>query len=190
MVQTMTVEVKADQEFEFLARKFHRETGMEIYSKDQKWTALWKLIHGFLTIITIGKMRRFYTGFITTSGNKVFFPAGWDRTKVDHHDCQVLRHENKHIKQMLKCGLGNIHLGSVVFTLLYLFFPLPIGFAWFRYKMERDAYLVSYFANKEYGLSTEGLITRYADLLSGPSYFWTWANRDAIVSWFSENIHK
>lgn len=160
--------------------------GMRITSKDKELKWLWKFIHAFLYIVTLGKQDRFYEGFTTTLGKVVYFPAGWTYEKATLLDCVTLRHEGRgHIKQYLKCGLGNAILGTIVMGFLYLFVPLPVCFAWFRYYFEREAYRISYLTKLELGLNPD--IKWYVELLSGSSYFWAWISKKQVRAWFEKN---
>lgn len=163
----------------------HKACGMRVTSKDKELTWLWLAIDKLLRFITFKKMDTFYTGFTTTLGRTVYFPAGWSIENAQVHSCITLRHEACHIKQNLKCGLGSIQLGTVVMGLLYLLFPLPVYFAWFRYKFEREAYRVSYYTAMELGLKPN--IEFYIGLLTGPEYFWTWYSRKQVRAWFRRN---
>jgi len=157
--------------------------GIKIASKNEKLTRLWKLIHVLLRVITFGKNDNFYTGTTTTLGRTVYFPAGWTVDTVRLYDCITLKHEATHIRQNLKFGFGNIWLGTTLMAIAYLLLPLPIFFAWFRYKLERDAYWESYKAAMELGLTPN--TDYYVDLLTGPSYFWAWWSKKQIQTWFS-----
>lgn len=71
--------------------------------------------------------------------------------------------------------------------LLFLLVPLPIGFAWFRYKFEREAYKTSYYSALALGLKPN--LDRYVEQLTGPAYFWTWILKKQVKSWFYANCH-
>jgi len=154
------------------------EYGVELHTKDRKWTTLWKFIHGFLRLVSGGKLDTFYDGYITTVGNKIFFYAGWERHRVSPIDYVILCHELKHVEQFDKYTTG-------LMALLYLLFPLPIGLAYFRYLFERDAYLESYRASLEVNLVPN--VSHYIDALTGSAYLWAWPFRKYVRRWFYEN---
>ena len=154
------------------------EYGVELYTKDKKWTKLWKFLHGFLRLISGGKLDTFYDGYVTTVGNKIFFYAGWERHRVSPIDYVILCHELKHVKQADKYT-------TVLMAILYLFVFFPIGLAYFRYAMEREAYLESCRASLEVNL--EPNVKHYIDALSGSGYFWAWPFRKSVRKWFYEN---
>lgn len=164
--------------------KLRKELGISVYSKDQKWMRLWSFIDWFLRIISFGKMKTFKTSYTTTIGKKIFFPEGWSTKTADEQSYEILRHEAKHVRDFLALGGGNEHLGILVMGFLYLFVPLPIGLAWFRYKFEREAYVESYYAARRAGYIPD--TERYVNLLTGPSYLWTWYSKKQVRNYFKK----
>jgi hypothetical protein len=165
--------------------RLNRELGLTTYAKDVKWKRLWKTIHLVLKVLSFGKLNTFYTGYTITIGNKVFFPAGWSIKEAEATDYVTLRHEAKHIRDNIRLGIGNATLGTLIMGFLYLFIPFPIGFAWFRYKFEREAYAESYYACKRAGFVPD--IKQYVELLSGPQYLWTWCRKKDVLRWFEQS---
>ena len=166
--------------------ELHKELNIEVYAKDQKYADMWYLIGRFLTFISFGKMSTFYTNFTTTLGRGIYFSAGWRIEDADDGDYEVLRHEAKHVRQFIKLGLGSAKLGILVMGFLYLFVFLPAGLAWFRYKLEREAYLESCYARIDLGLNPN--IDHCVELLSGPAYLWAWPFPKKIRRWFKDNL--
>ncbi len=162
-----------------------KECGMRVTSKDKEFKWVWLAIHWFFMLVTFGKQNKFYNGFITTIGRTVYFPEGWTINNARIFDCITLRHEAYHIKVNIKWGFGNATLGTILAGIAYLFLPLPIGFAWFRYKMEREAYRISYYTAIKLGLqpNTES----YVELLTGPKYLWAWYSKRQVRAWFRNN---
>lgn len=154
----------------------HRLHGLQVYAKDQKWTWLWRMIDALLNTFTGGKMNTFFTGYVTTVGHRVFFPAGWNSGAASRNDYIVLCHEIKHVEQFGKYGV-------VLMALLYLLFPLPVGLAYFRYRFEREAYVAGYraAAGVGVGLNVDDFIAQ----LSGPAYFWAWPFKKNMKAWFA-----
>ena len=73
--------------------------------------------------------------YITTIGDTVYYP---DHIKFDVNSKyfqQLLDHELVHVKQYEKYGV----LG---FLLLYALIPFPVLFSYFRWKFEREAYMI------------------------------------------------
>lgn len=69
--------------------------------------------------------------FWTTIGSTIYYPDNLDPNKFP----EVIEHEKTHIAQYKK-------LTAPLFLFLYVLIPLPIFFAYFRWKFEREAYLV------------------------------------------------
>ena len=68
-----------------------------------------------------------------TIGNTIYYPDSVENPTDEH---ALIRHELVHVQQYEKYG-------TLLFIFLYLFVPLPIGFAYFRWYFEREAYLVN-----------------------------------------------
>ena len=162
-----------------------KKTGMRVTSKDQELRWLWKTVDLILRLLTFGKQNRFYTNYTTTLFKTVYFPAGWSIDKAQLFDCITLRHENCHIQQNKSWGLGNVWIGTILMGFAYLFLPFPFLFAWFRYKMEREAYRISYYTAIELKLNPN--LEHYVNLLTGPEYFWTWYSKKQVRAWFRRN---
>lgn len=131
--------------------------------RPKKGSKLMKLIHWFLLIITFGQMKTFMS-FITTIGYVVYVPEHWE-TKSGYARATVLVHEGRHMHQK------DHHF---MFSLRYLFWPLPFGYANFRLEMEADAYAEGIvFSHREFGTRLYGQrLERACQALSGPEYFW------------------
>ena len=85
---------------------------------------------------------RFCTHMATTIGPVVAVPDAWiGRLFVDHRI--MLKHEAVHIEQYRRLGLGNEWLGILPMMVVYLLSPLPVGFSWGRWLLEREAYVVT-----------------------------------------------
>jgi hypothetical protein len=108
----------------------------------------------------------------TTIGNTIYYPD-YIKDPFDpiHEDTRA--HEQVHIKQQSKMPL-------VLWLALYCLFPLPVGFAWFRWKMEREAYLVN-IINHRYDVNSV-VNTLW-------SYGWIWPKR-MMRTWFKRNCQK
>ena len=93
---------------------------------------LMKAIDIFLKVITFGRMKRFMIRFTTTVGCTVYVTEKWSESTTISRII-TLRHERVHMRQRKKYG-------SFLFTFLYLFFPFPVLFAYYRRKFEMEAY--------------------------------------------------
>ena len=158
--------------------------GVQVISK-RKYYTFWKTLSVLLKILSFGKMTTFMTHYTTTIGPIIAFPVNWNPNKINKYLYVTLRHELKHVEQYAHAGAGNVWLGTLLAGFAYLFLPFPIFFAWFRYKMEREAYLESYRAAKECGYVPN--VKHYIDVLTGSDYLWTWIFKDSVTKWFNKN---
>jgi hypothetical protein len=78
--------------------------------------------------------------------NTIALPVSmWDMRETEPISFyEIIKHELTHIEQFKRLGFGNVYLGSIVQGFLYVFIPLPMGFAKFRYKFESEAYINSF----------------------------------------------
>ena len=163
------------------------DKGVSIFSKSDHWTSLWRFIHWFLKIITFNQMTNFYTSFTTTIGKNIAFHSGWSPISVGARDYVILCHEEKHVEQYIKFGLGNVKLGVVVMGFLYLFVFIPVVGAWFRYYFEREAYLAGIRAWQRLGKDPD--IELYVDVLTGPNYVWAWPFKKSVRKYFKKHLY-
>jgi len=187
MVQELTTKYEVQAEFEATLIRLKNELNIKIYSKSRSNPVFWKIINYLLLVLSFGKLHGFLTNYTTTLGRSIYFPAGWDISKATLYDIVILEHEAMHVRQYIKWSLGLPGLGLLIYGFLYLCVPLPIGFAWFRYKFERSAYLTSYHTLKRLNINTS--TDRYVDLLTGPQYLWTWLFKKQVKKWFDKNTH-
>jgi len=149
---------------------------------------LMKAINAFLLVITFWQMKAFMTRFITTVGTTVYVPDDWnEQTEIDR--MIVLRHERVHMRQKQKYGM-------FLFSLLYLFIPLPGAFAYYRRKFEQEAYeesmwaLVDLTPNGLDILATESYREQMVHHFTSSEYFWTWLGREELEDWYDETHKK
>lgn len=128
---------------------------------------------------------RFMTHYWTTIGQTIYVPTRVERFdegsrvrwEVDHRE--VLSHEDDHRAFFATFGVP-------LTAFLYLLFPLPIGFAWGRWVVERRAFLI----NARSRPPEERM--RYVDEhvlpnLCGSAYLWTWP-RSWAREWFAARV--
>lgn len=159
--------------YEALARDKNKDAILT--TKDHwLWSALWWLgVVLTLGLFAVGISRkRFLTEFATTIGPVQGYPKEWPSL-----DQVVVIHECEHVRQMQLCGFGNAWVGLLLYTLLYILLPVPLGFAWFRYYFERRADEVAWKWAFEMGTMNLSEIlaqsARRAKMVSGGSYFWS-----------------
>lgn len=139
----------------------------------------------FLKVITFWKMTEYMTGFITTIGNTVYVPADWHQYPETSR-MTVLRHERVHMRQARRYG-------RLLFSLMYLFLPLPGGAAYFRMKLECEAYEESLAAMVEYyGVDALGPVTKERVLqhFMSAEYFWMWPFRRYLSRWYDRTAAR
>lgn len=82
----------------------------------------------------------------------------------------------------------------LLFSLLYLFLPIPILFSYFRMKFEKEAYEETIRAQKEYygveflrmASTRQAMVSRF----TGPSYLWMWVLKSSIEKWYDGRVEK
>lgn len=171
----------ANERFNHLASYFETTKGIHVTSKDTNHRA-WKLLNLLWQGITFGHGKNLLKNYTTTVATTIYFPVGWKAENANDSDYVTLCHELKHVEQYRTLGFGCATLGFIIFLILYLLLPLPIGLAWFRYSFERAAYLESYDAAKRLGFQPK--IDYYVKLLTGPDYFWAWPFKFLVKRWF------
>lgn len=177
--------------------------GTKIEIKDG-W--FWKLLGFLVKVFTFGSNKLFMTNYITTIGNRIAMPVSiWDMRNTDPVSFyQVLCHELTHVKQFHDYGLGNVWLGAIVQSFLYLLLPLPMGFAYFRYKFESEAYvegfkavwrwfLQSGEATKIEDFRSECVQNTYNHLTSGDygytmAFCKSWVNKDLVKRFYAVKL--
>lgn len=143
----------------------YRELGTSVTTKayDRRF---WKVLDTLLRIVTFGKYKNFMKG-TTTIGKWIAFGEDTDLYNPTFSDLCILVHEKRHVIQYDKMGF--------FMPLLYLFFPLPIGLAYFRYKFEVEAYKDEMDFAQKHGVSMDP--AHFIDALSGPAYVWAWPRK-------------
>jgi hypothetical protein len=144
----------------------YRRLGTHVITK-AKYRRFWKMLDILLRIVSFGKMTTFMQ-CTTTIGRLVAFPEGTDLYHATKRDLLVLMHERRHVLQFDKYGL-------LLMSLLYLFVPLPIGLAYFRYKFEMEAYRDEYRYAQANGWDVDP--DWFLQNLCGAPYLWAWPKR-------------
>ncbi len=142
-----------------------------------------------LKLITFWQMRAFMLDVVTTVGNTVYVPTGW-ATRSDVSKMITLRHERVHMRQRAQYG-------SVMFTFLYLLFPFPIFFAYYRRKFEMEAYAESMRSVLELLPQTGRVILTSSVYREGilrhfttSDYFWMWPFKASVAAWYDATLLK
>jgi len=153
--------------------------------KNKEESRLMKVCDFCLKLITFWQMKTFMTEFFTTIGYTIYVPSKrW--TEMDPPSkASLLRHERVHMRQRKKYGM-------VLFAFLFLFFPVPTIWAYYRKKFEQEAYEESIRAWYEYyGLSyvQHSKTRRYTiNHFTSAEYFWMWPWRGGLESWYDDLV--
>jgi hypothetical protein len=153
----------------------------------------WVAIHYAVMILTFGSNRTFLNGYYTTLGNVVGVPKSYYENSIRWPlgVAETIEHENVHITQAKKWGLGNVWLGYIPYGICYLLLPLPLFFAYFRYRFEREAYAhgINFYLQFYPNARDRRIYEAVAQLTSG-AYGWTWIMKRQVKKWFKENINE
>ena len=126
----------------------------------------------------------FINKYWTTVGKTIYFPS-YVLDPWEYPD--VIRHEYVHLLQ-LDSTLG-FRLPSTVWAFLYIFFPIPFLFSYFRWKSEREAYLVSLLLLKRSGASMNLIVLKAECVvqLLWSSYGYCWP-QFLMREWFAQAL--
>lgn len=144
--------------------------GVSVRYKREFW--LMRLIGFFF-----GKWFR-ESAWTTISTKTIWAPSGADLTRLDRHET-VIRHELVHVRQMRWFPWPL----RWVWHLSYLLLPVPFGFAWFRWRWEREAYMVQL-------CEGERTVNDVVDVLCGWKYGLTWPKPWARKWFIRESCDK
>lgn len=139
-----------------------------------------------LLVLSCGLTSGFMTRFVTTIGYTVFVPEGWaDRDYLEK--AKTIRHERVHMRQRKR-------MGSLRYSLTYLFWPLPVVFAAGRRDLEQEAYAETLRAEVEYygpsALKDQELRAKIIKHFMSAQYFWMWPFRKSIEAWYDALVLK
>lgn len=164
--------------------------GVKVEVKDQQW--YWKAINVLLLIVSFGQMKRFMVGFNTTLGNRIGVTQAFMANTSDAQKYATLRHELQHIKQFRRYGFGNIWVGTVLCAIPYLFLPLPIGLAYCRAQMEKEAYAETIRAwvqceGRDVAMTLKSHIVAN---FTGVNYLYMWPFKVSMEKWFDATLER
>lgn len=164
---------------EELAREF---AGFRII--DKRDDRLSHLIDRALRLITLGGQDRYLTHYHTVIGDRLYVPDGWATTPPTQK-LITLRHERVHLRQRRRYTLPGL-------AFLYLLFPLPLGLAYGRARLEWEAYRETLAAILELeggaALLDPGLRERIVSQFTGPAYGWMWPFRSQVERWYDDVV--
>lgn len=159
----------------------------------------WQLLAVIVVILTFGQINLLKQSW-TTIGNVVYVPIRTNKEgkilrygDLPYTDYCCLSHEMVHVKQFYKWRVKSMKYGRAVgdaLLILYYFFVFfPVGLAYGRYKIEREAFLEGLFAAKAIGLDVPPRMERAIYHCStSPWYLWMWPFRRSVRRWFEEQF--
>jgi len=165
--------VKFVKELQLIKEEF---PGFEIKSKkDSKFCSFIKFL---LTILTFGKCD--FDKFSTLFGLTLYVCDSWNNLMwIERY--VIICHERLHLRQIRKCGFGNFTIGKPIFSLLYLFLPLPIFFTFRGFWFEKEAYQESTRLLKENKMNYN--LDDFVKQFTGPNYFWMFPFKKTVTKW-------
>lgn len=153
----------------------------------------WNILHWIVFVITFGSNKTFKDGYCQTFGKWICVPTSWKSLNPYYVGrLATLKHELIHVKQYKTYGLGSATLGMIPVGILYLLIPIPIGFAWFRWLFEREAYVESIKTYKEF--EGNDMVSRYIERcvtnLTTGQYAWTMPFPNYVRNYFINAVGK
>jgi hypothetical protein len=149
----------------------------------KKKSCLMKVIDVCLRIITLNMQKSFLDKYITTLGCTVYTPSSWMDLPWQYRT-SILRHERVHMRQSKKYT-------RLIYSLAYLFWPVPTVFAWFRKSFELEAYEETMRADLEYRGPAVFTIQYEEWIISqftSAAYFWTWPWKSSLRRWYKSTM--
>ena len=137
-----------------------------------------------LFLITFGGQKTYLSHYVTTLGHTIYVPDDFDEWRAEYA-IEVLRHEAVHIAQFERYGW----IGMI---LLYGVLPLPVGLAYFRARLEWEAYEETLWATAELeGLDearSPELRRKLVRRFTGPDYAWMWPFPRMVEGWIDKTL--
>ncbi len=152
--------------------------GFRIVRKHE--SRLHRAIDVALRVVTLGRMREYLDSYQTTIGKTVYVTRDWNDWDPDRRYV-TLRHEAVHLRQFRRLTLP-------VMAVLYVLLPLPMGLAYFRARLEMEAYEETIRASAEVwgaAYASDGELRRHViEQFVSASYGWMWPFRRQLERWY------
>lgn len=157
---------------------------VRVCTKEAYWHQ--RAIDAVLRLISFGGQDRYLSQYVTTFGYLIFVPANFaNRSPIEQQI--VLQHELVHVRQFER-------LGWIGMTLIYGLFPLPVGFAYGRARLEWEAYRETIRATQELlGEAAAHDAAFQRDILRrfvGPDYLWMWPFPKVVQRWINLELTR
>lgn len=156
------------------------QEGVRLVDKAGVWHQ--RAIHRLLGIVTFGAQSAYLDSYVTTIGRSIYVTPDWERRALADRYA-TLRHEAVHVRQFRRYGV-------VAMAIAYLLLPLPVGLAWCRMRLEREAYEES--LRVHFALGGRAAVERLRDHVcrqfTSGSYGWMWPFPRAVARWFDRFV--
>ncbi len=147
--------------------------------REKRGDRLSRLLDLALRAVTLGRQRRYLTEYHTVLGSTLYLPDSWQRASARSRVI-LLRHERVHLRQRRRYG-------ALGLAFLYLIPWFPVGLAYFRARLEWEAYRETLRATAELGgLAAAQAPELRAELVArftGPDYAWMWPFPRTVNRW-------
>jgi hypothetical protein len=161
-----------------------RERPVHVVRKSESWHQ--RAAAKALYAITLGGQRTYLSHYVTTLGHTIYVPDDFDRWPPDQA-WQTLRHELVHVRQFERWGFP-------LMALLYGVLPLPLGLAYFRARLEWEAYEETLRAIAESeGMEAARDRRMHAQIVqrfTGPDYGWMWPFPRVVQRWIDDALQR
>lgn len=145
-----------------------------------------RVIDIFLKIISLGFNRAYLTNYSTLIGNTLYVSDDWYKMGINYKNVS-LSHEVIHLRQ-------SMNFGNFLFSVLYLFVPVPFVFSYFRMRFEKEAYEGTLWATYRYlgrdALCSDHLKEMVVSQFVTSAYLWMWPFRKSIEKWYDSIVEK
>jgi len=139
-----------------------------------------------LRLVTFNGQKTYLSSYVTTLGHTIYVPDGFDEWPEESR-YEVLRHELVHVQQFERHGW-------FLMILIYGIFPLPLGLAYGRARLEWEAYAETLRAVAEVEGIRAARAPKLRDMIvrrfTGPDYGWMWPFPRVIKRWIAEELDR
>jgi hypothetical protein len=139
-----------------------------------------------LRLVTFNGQNRYLTHYVTTLGHTVYVPDDFDEWPAGHR-YEILCHELCHVRQFERYGWTGM-------ILVYILFPLPLGLAYGRARLEWEAYAETLRAVAEVEGIAAARDPALCDMIvrrfTGPDYGWMWPFPATVRRWIAEELDR
>jgi hypothetical protein len=182
-MEVSACEQAARVELDRLVERFAQRTPpVRIVKKRAFWHQ--RAASAALWAVTFGGQRTYLSQYVTTLGHTIYVPDDFESWPAAHAFA-VLRHEAVHVAQFER-------LGWIAMILLYGLFPLPMGLAYGRARLEWEAYAETLRAVAEIeGVEAARSLSLHDEIVrrfTGPDYGYMWPFPNTVRRWIAQAL--